>query len=100
MRYSFNEGLIDFAKGQIVEFDQLLEEVLQLTAEDAEALDCVEEVASVRNIVQRGTSAHRQLKAYELAEAAGGDVDECLAAVVDQLVEDTAKGVTDDTKIS
>jgi carboxylate-amine ligase len=93
MRYSFDEGLIDFAKGKIVPFDDLIDEVLQLIAEDAEALGCVKEVGEVRNIMQRGTSAHRQLKAYELSEAAGSSQEDCLKAVVDRLIEDTAKGV-------
>jgi len=93
MRYSYDEGLIDFAKGEIVPFEELIEEVLGLVAEDAEVLGCVDEIGSVRNILQRGTSAHRQLKAYELAEAAGASVDECLIAVVDRLIEDTANGV-------
>jgi len=93
MRYSFDEGLIDFAKGDIVPFEDLIEEILQLICEDAEALGCMEEVASVRNILQRGTSAHRQLKAYEFAEASGCSKDECLKAVVDRLIEDTANGV-------
>jgi carboxylate-amine ligase len=93
MRYSYDEGLIDFAKGQLVPFEELIEEILSLIAEDAEALGCVEEVGHVRTIMQRGTSAHRQLKAYELAEAAGNSTEDCLKAVVDRLVEDTAKGV-------
>lgn len=93
MRYSYDEGLIDFAKGEIVPFEELLEEVLGLIAEDAEALGCVKEVGMVRAILQRGTSAHRQIKAYELTEAAGGSVEDCLIAVVDQLIEDTAKGI-------
>ena len=90
MRYSFDEGLIDFAKCSLVPFEELLEEILSLTAEDAEALGCVEEVGSIRNILERGTSAHRQLKAHELAAAAGKNEEECLQAVVDTLIEDTA----------
>ena len=93
MRYSFDEGLIDFAKGEVVPFEELIEEILHLTAEDAEALGCVDEIGSVRDIMQRGTSAHRQLKVYELAEAAGKSTEECQKAVVDLLVEDTAKGL-------
>ncbi len=93
MRYSFDEGLIDFAKGKLVPFEELIDEVLYLVAEDAEALGCVEEIASVRTILQRGTSAHRQRKTYELAEAAGCSREECLRKVVDQLVKDTATGV-------
>ncbi len=91
MRYSFDEGLIDFAKGSVVPFEELLEELLSLTAEDAQALGCEDEVGSVRDILDRGTSAHRQLKAHELAAAAGKSNEECLQAVVDTLIEDTAR---------
>ena len=92
MRYSFDEGLVDFAKGRVVPFDELLDDVLGLVAEDAEVLGCVEELASVQDIISRGTSAHRQLKAYELAQA-GSSEEECLRAVVDMLVADTADGL-------
>ena len=93
MRYSFDDGMIDFAKGKVVPFEQLLEEILGLTAEDAAALGCVKEVSMVRDIMSRGTSAHRQLKAFELASAAGKEPNECLKSVVDTLVVDTAEGV-------
>ncbi len=90
MRYSFDEGLIDFARGTIIPFDQLLDEILDLTYEDARALDCEAEVASVRDILSRGTSAHRQLKGHELALAAGNTREQALQAVVDTLISDTA----------
>jgi carboxylate-amine ligase len=93
MRYSFDEGLIDLAKGAVIPFDELLEEMLGLIAEDAEALGCVDEIGHVRDILSRGTSAHRQLKAYEISLAAGDDVDGALKAVVDMLIEDTAEGL-------
>ncbi len=92
MRYSFDEGLIDFAKGKIVPFDHLLDEILELTYEDARALDCESEVASVRDILSRGTSAHRQLKTHELSLAAGNDQQSALQAVVDTLISDTRDG--------
>ncbi len=93
MRYSFDEGLIDLAKGRVVPFPELLDELLELVAEDAEALGCEEELADVRNILTRGTSAHRQLKSYEQAQAAGNSEDDCLKAVVDTLISDTAGGL-------
>jgi carboxylate-amine ligase len=93
MRYSFDGGLIDFAKGQVVPFEQLLDEILTLTSDDAEALGCEREIGSVRDILSRGTSAHRQLRAHELAAAAGSSPEECLKAVVDTLVSDTAEGL-------
>ena len=91
MRYSFDEGLIDLGKGGVVPFDELLDEILGLIAEDAEALGCVDEVGSARNILTRGTSAHRQLKRYELERAAGKNREESLQAVVDMLISDTAE---------
>lgn len=93
MRYSFDEGLIDLAKGNVVPFDELLEEMLSLIAEDAEALGCTEEVGSVRDILTRGTSAHRQLKSFAASQASGANTEEALRAVVDTLIEDTAAGL-------
>ncbi|MCH8136338.1 MAG: carboxylate-amine ligase [Proteobacteria bacterium] len=93
MRYSFDEGLIDFAKGELVPFEQLLLDILKMTAEDARALGCEAEIGHVHEIMSRGTSAHRQLKTYELARAAGKNKDDALKAVVDVLISDTAEGV-------
>ncbi len=93
MRYSFDEGLVDLARGKIVPFEDLLEELLGLIAEDAEALGCTKELGNVRNILQRGTSAHRQLKTFELERASGASVDEALRAVVDRLIDDTTIGL-------
>ena len=93
MRYSFDEGLIDLAKGKVVPFATLLDELLSLVAEDAEALGCTDEVNSLQHIVQRGTSAHRQLKKYELEIAAGASKEDALKGVVDKLIHDTAEGL-------
>jgi len=93
MRYSFDEGLIDLARGTVVPFDELLDEMLELIAEDAEALGCAKEVAAVRNILERGTSAHRQLRDFEQEQAAGKSVEESLKTVVDTLIKDTAAGL-------
>ncbi len=93
MRYSFDEGLIDFAKGSIVPFEELLNDLLELTYVDARALDCEAEVASVLDILNRGTSAHLQLKAHELSVAAGNSREAALNAVVDMLIADTAEGL-------
>ena len=93
MRYSFDEGLIDLARGNVVPFEELVNEILGLVAEDAEALGCTKEIAGVRNILSRGTSAHRQLKDFELEQAAGKSVEDSLKAVVDTLIADTADGL-------
>lgn len=93
MRHSFDEGLIDFGRGQIVPFPQLFDELLEFVRVDAEALGCVDEVQRARHILAHGTSAHRQLAAHARAIAAGASVQEANKAVVDHLVVETAKGI-------
>ena len=93
MRYSFDEGLIDLAKGEVIPFEDLIDELCSLVAHDARALGCEKEVARVHDIVTRGTSAHRQLKDYELERASGASVEDSLKSVVDTLVADTAEGL-------
>jgi len=93
MRYGFDEGMIDLAKGRVIAFESLLEELLELVAEDAEALDCVAEVRSVRHIIERGTSAHRQLETYREALSEGADHQGALQTVVDHLIAETAMGL-------
>ena len=93
MRYSFDEGMIDLAKGSVGPFEDLMDEMLSLVSEDAKALGCERELAGIHEILSRGTSAHRQLKDYELERAAGSSVEESLKAVVGTLVADTAEGL-------
>jgi carboxylate-amine ligase len=92
-RYGLDEGLVDFGIGKIVPYSELLEEMIELTAEDAKALDCVEEIAHARQILKDGTSAHRQLKVYYEAIEAGADKKEALDKVVDLLIAETVSGL-------
>jgi carboxylate-amine ligase len=93
MRYSFDEGLIDLAKGMVVPFSDLMDELCSLISEDAKALGCEKEVKGVHDILTRGTSAHRQLKDYELERASGASTEDALKSVVDTLIADTAEGL-------
>jgi carboxylate-amine ligase len=92
MRYSFDEKFLDMAKGELVPFADLLEEIIELVREDAAALSCSREVAHARTILQRGTSAHRQLAVYNDARSHGASEREALRAVVDFLIVETAAG--------
>ncbi|HEU4531478.1 MAG TPA: carboxylate-amine ligase [Steroidobacteraceae bacterium] len=92
MRYSFDEGLLDLAKGQLVPFSELLEEMIELVREDAQEMGCVKEIEHTREIMRRGTSAHRQVQVYEEARKRGASEREALNAVVDWLVRETASG--------
>ena len=90
MRHSFDEGLIDFAKGEVVPYPDLLEELIALVAEDAEALGCEPELAALRNILKDGTSAHNQLAVFRRAQSQGAPKEAALRQVVDWLVSQTA----------
>lgn len=89
-RYGLDEGLVDFGKGEVVPFAQLLDEIAGLIAEDAEALGCVPQIAHLKTIQSRGTGAHRQLAVHAEALAAGADRNAALVAVVDRLISETA----------
>jgi glutamate---cysteine ligase / carboxylate-amine ligase len=88
-RYGVEQGMVDFGKGAIVPFSHLLEELFELVAEDAAYFGCSAEVAHARTILQRGTSADRQLARYEAVKALGGSEEAALIAVVDEIVEET-----------
>ena len=88
-RYGIDNGLIDFGRGAIVPYPELLAEILDLIAEDAEALGCTNEVRHARKILRRGTSAHRQLKVYNRAIEQGKSPEVALTKVVDWLRKET-----------
>lgn len=95
MRYSFDQGLIDLGRRRVIPFPHLLEELIELVREDAEALDCVAEIEHARRILRNGTSAHAQLEVYKRSREQGADAQEALRAVVDDLIERTAKGIVE-----
>jgi carboxylate-amine ligase len=90
MRYSFDASLLDLARGDLVPFPALLDEWLAMIRPDAEQLDCVTAVEHARQIVARGTSAHRQLAVQRAAIERGASQQEALRAVVDWLMAETA----------
>jgi glutamate---cysteine ligase / carboxylate-amine ligase len=92
MRYSFDEGLLDLGRGAIVPHEENLGELMELIREDSDALGCTAEVEHAWKILERGTSAHRQVATYERAIAAGAAPREALEAVVDMLIQDSRVG--------
>ena len=91
-RYGSDAGLVDFGIGEVVAYDQLLAELLDLVGEDAVHFGCAREVERARGILAEGTSAHRQLAIRQEAQAAGADHAAALRAVVDWLAEQTVAG--------
>jgi carboxylate-amine ligase len=89
MRYGVKGSLFDFGRGELVPFRYLLEELLALIRDDAEAIGCVAEIEHLRSIVGNGTSADRQVATYEAALAAGHTQQVALESVVDMLITET-----------
>ncbi len=92
-RYGTDRGLVDFGRGAVVEYSELLEEMLALVHDDAEHFGCVAEVEHAREVLARGTSAHRQIAVYEKAISTGADEQEALKRVVDMLIDETMFGL-------
>lgn len=81
-RYGVTEGLIDFGERKIRPFAELLDEMITLLAEDAEALGCLDDIVRLRDIVADGTSSSRQRAVYQAAP------DNRDHAVVKHLIEE------------
>jgi carboxylate-amine ligase len=74
-----------------VAFRDLVDELLVMLREDAEALGCAAELEHARTIVARGTSADRQVAHYtEAAVAWACRRRTRLKGVVDHLIAETA----------
>ena len=89
MRYGTDEGLVDFGRREIVPYRELLDEILNMVAEDADRLNCTEELRSARDILRRGNSARQQRECYSRSRADGRTHEEALCDVVDLLIENT-----------
>jgi glutamate---cysteine ligase / carboxylate-amine ligase len=88
-RYGVKGTLFDLGKGELVPFGNLVDELLAMLREDAEALGCVAEVEHARTIVARGTSADRQVAHYTKLLSQGMSPSDALKGVVDQLIGET-----------
>jgi len=65
--------------------------MLALVDPDARHFGCLAEVSHTREILARGTSAHRQLAVFDAALANGASRADALAAVVDWLISETVR---------
>ncbi len=88
-RYGAAGSLMDYGRGILVPFVDLVDEWVELISEDARELGCLDEVEHAREIARHGSSSSRQLITYEHALEAGADDHEALEAVVDELISDT-----------
>jgi carboxylate-amine ligase len=95
-RHGIGAELADFGTLTRKPFGVLLEEIIELVRDEAMRLGCLPEVLRAREILDRGTSADRQLEVFEKARAAGAAEREAAAAVVDWLFEETMVGIPPD----
>ena len=84
---------LEMRKGELVAFRDLVDELLVLLREDAEALGCTAEIEHARAIVARGTSADRQVACFERLVAEGASREEALKGLVDHLIKETVETV-------
>jgi len=87
-RYGVTGGLIDFGRGEIVPMGELVQEMVELLAQDAEALNCTAEIEGALEITKNGNSSERQRTTYQAAIEAGKSTDDALRDVVRHLIEE------------
>jgi len=87
-RYGTREGLVDFGANAVLSFNQLTEELINLTAEDALALQSAREIERLRDMLVSGTSAARQRTVMAQELSAHNDRPRALRAVVSHLIDE------------
>ena len=92
-RFGVTGDLIDFGQGKLVPFKQLNEEMIGFLLQHAQALGCERELLHTRTIVERGSSACKQVEIYKREIAAGTSQDAALRKVDEHLVARTMRGV-------
>jgi len=92
-RHGISGALADYGALTQKPFALLLDELILLVRPEAERLGCLDEVLEARHIVERGTSADRQLAVYAQARADGASAREAPLAVVDWLIQETLVGL-------
>ncbi len=95
-RYGGDQGFIQCGGDGMVEFEAVLDVMLESIAEDAQHFDCVAEVEHARTIVQRGTSADRQIACYQKMLTRGRPPTKALKGIVDQLITETLFGTPEE----
>lgn len=93
MRYGIQGKLIDFGKSEQIPMKFLALELLDLVDDVVDELGSRKEVEHIHTILERGTSADRQVQVYKEALANGANEQKALTAVVDFLTTETMRGV-------
>ena len=92
-RYGVTGHMIDFGKSECRPFKDLNEEMIGFLLQHAQALGCERELLHSRTIVERGSSACRQVNVFEKSMADGRSKKDALIDVVDHLIAETVSGI-------
>jgi len=84
-RYGLDGKMIDFGKQTEVDARTLIGEILEFVSDEAEELGSSEEIGYVRQILEQGTGADRQLRVFNETKD--------LKRVVDYMIEETECGI-------
>lgn len=90
-RYGVEGKLIDFGLEASVPLTALWEEILGLIDQSVNELGTRKDVEYVHTILEKGTSADRQLATFHRAVEAGDDDHEALKKVMDQVLAETVR---------
>jgi carboxylate-amine ligase len=85
-RYGLDGKMIDFGRESEVEERELIRELLEFVADEAEQLGSQREMQHIERICREGTGADRQLATFHRTQD--------IKAVVDQVVAETYEGLT------
>ena len=91
-RYGVGGTMIDFGRGEMLPFSELIDELIEHVMEDAVALDCVTEINHCKIIARDGTSADRQIALFKKLAAEGASDKEALRTIVHALRAETLEG--------
>jgi carboxylate-amine ligase len=88
-RYGVHGTFVDISGNGAISVAELLEQVIEDVARDAQALGCEKAIEHCRAIVGSGTSADTQLAVFEQAQGRSDYRDRALRAVTDWIAEAT-----------
>ena len=88
-RYGIEKSLVDFGKSNLVSYNKLADELIDLVKKDAKILNCESEVKKIKNICKVGTSADKQIKVFKEEMKKSNNKKLALDQVLKFLVKET-----------
>ena len=92
-RYGVLAFLGNTEDGGRTDIADLVTQLVESLSEDAQALDCEQELRHALTIVANGSGADRQTDHYRLRLLEGDSNEEALVSVVDQVLAETREGI-------